>query len=489
MITRRRLSRTVAAITCAAVPMPSLAQHAGAVIARSTPAASRGTWLIRNGAVITVDPALGTLPRADILVQEGAIAAIGERLQAPGAEVIDATDMIVMPGLIDTHYHMWSALGRNFTGDGGFGYFAAKNATSPHYTPEDSYASVLLGLAELANAGITTVHNWSNNTRSPAHADAELQAHRDSLLRARFAYGHPDLLDREALIDFADIVRVRREWFGDGAPFEGLVHLGVNLRGMSQSAPEVFHHEMAMFKSLGLPGAIHAGQSPPNINDAADYERRGYLGPDLLICHYVVGSDEDFAAMARTRTPLSFATHSELRLGRAGDPRAALMRMRKAGLTISLSCDASSLAPPNMLELMRVTWNIGVPWQDTQSAGDRPIQFAEVIRMGTINGAVALGLGEITGSLTPGKRADLILIRTTDINMAPMGVIETSVVQSATAANIDTVMVDGRILKRGGRLVAFDVPRIVAAARAASHRIRAAAGGVLTPFVCADCGG
>jgi len=96
----------------------------------------------------------GVLPRADVHVNNGRIEAVGPDLTAAGAEVIDAADMIVMPGFIDTHYHMWSALGRNFVGDG-FGYFPAKNATSTHYQPVDFYNSVLLGLVELANAGVT----------------------------------------------------------------------------------------------------------------------------------------------------------------------------------------------------------------------------------------------------------------------------------------------------------------------------------------------
>ena len=105
------------------------------------------------------------LPRADILVRDGRIEAVGPDLAAAGAETIDATDMIVMPGFVDTHYHMWSAVGRNFVGDG-FGYFAAKNATSKLFEPADFYNSVMLGLVELANAGVTTVHNWSHNTRT-----------------------------------------------------------------------------------------------------------------------------------------------------------------------------------------------------------------------------------------------------------------------------------------------------------------------------------
>ncbi len=179
------------------------------------PTAARGTYLIRNGAVITVDQA-GVLPRADILVRDGRIEAVGPDLAAAGAETIDATDMIVMPGFVDTHYHMWSALGRNFIGDG-FGYFAAKNATSKLFEPADFYNSVMLGLVELANAGVTTVHNWSHNTRTPAHADAELRAHRESMLRALYSHGHVDQMPRNEPLDFAAIDRVQARVFRQAA--------------------------------------------------------------------------------------------------------------------------------------------------------------------------------------------------------------------------------------------------------------------------------
>lgn len=478
-ITRRSFTGLMGATALAGMasglPWPLRAQDA-------KPAVPRGDYLIRNGAVITVDPGLGTLPRADVLIRAGVIEQVGADIPVPaGVEVIDATDMIVMPGFVDSHYHMWSALGRNYLADDGFEYFPAKSATAALYTPEDFYNSVMLGLVELASAGVTTVHNWAHNVRSPAHADAELRAHQDSMLRARYAYGHIDRLDRNTPLDFTDVDRVRRECFGANAPFEGLVHLGVNLRGIGQATEATFHADMAQAMERRLPIAIHAGQTPPNRTDAVDYEKRGYLGPNFLICHYLPGSDEDFAAMARTGTPLSFATHSEHRLGLAGDAREALMRMRKAGLTISLSFDASSIAPPNMLEVMRFTWNMAIPWKGTPSENDSFLGFHEVIEMGTINGAKALGLAEVTGSLTPGKRADVLLIGTNEVNIAPMANIEATIVMSAQPANIDTVFVDGRIVKRGGRLVAYDVPRIVAAAKASSLRIRQEAGGVLTP--------
>ena len=478
MLNRRRFANLLGATALSAVSAPPLVQR---TFAQGTGApVARGHYLIKNGAVITVDPLRGVLPRADVHVRDGRIEALGPDLQVAGAEIIDATDMIVMPGFVDTHHHMWSALGRNFIRDG-LGYFQAKAATSNLFQPDDFYNSVMLGLVEMANAGITTVHNWSHNTRTPAHADAELRAHRESMLRARYAYGHIDAMPRSQLLDYTDIDRVQREYFASGTAFDGLVTFGVNLRGLSQSDEPVYLEDMKQALTRGLKIAIHAGQAPPNRVIAEDYEKHGWLGPNLLICHYLPASDADATAMARTKTPLSFSPHSEFRLGVAGDPRVALLRMRRLGVLISLSFDATSIAPLNMFENMRLVWNMAIPWRGTPTEKDPPVGFREVIEMATLNGANALGLGDITGSLTVGKRADIILIRGNDINVAPVADIETTVVQSATPANVDTVLVDGRIVKRGGKLVAYDVERIVRQAKASALRIRTAAGERLTP--------
>jgi len=485
MLTRRTLTKVfgLAGVACGCgVPAGFIATAAAQGTAPTT-ASERGVILIKNAAVISMDPKIGVTPRADILVRDGVIENVGENLTSDGAQIIDAKDMIALPGFIDSHYHMWSALGRNYLADG-FEYFPAKGATAKHYTADDFYNSIMLAMAELANNGVTTVHNWAHNVRSPEHADAELRAHRDSRLRARYSYGHIDGLSRDTPLEFADIERVRGEWFGAKSPFDGLVHLGVNLRGVGQATEDTFHRDVAATKERKLPISVHAGQTPPNRMPAVEYEKRGYLGPDFLICHYLPGSDEDYAAMVRTGSPLSFATHSEFRLGLAGDARDAIMRMRKAGLAISLSSDATSIAPPNMLENMRFTWNMAIPWRGTPTEKDKPLGFSEVLAMGTINGAKALGLGDVTGSLTPGKRADIVLIRTNDVNTAPMANIEATVVMSATPQNIDTVLVDGRFVKRDGKLVGYDVPAIVDAAKESSLRIRKAAGGRLAPPSC-----
>jgi 5-methylthioadenosine/S-adenosylhomocysteine deaminase len=447
----------------------------------------RADYLIRDGAVVSVDPTIGMLRRGSVHVRAGVIVDVGVDLDATGAEVIDASDMIVMPGLIDSHHHMWSALGRNFMSEG-FEYYPAKWATSAAYEPADFHNSVMLALVECIRAGTTTVHNWSHNTRSPAHADAELAAHREGFVRARYSYGHRDLLPDDEPLDFADIDRIAMRWFGADSPFGGLVHLGVNLRGPDAGLAPVFHSEMAEARSRDLPVAIHASQGRATKISGPDFESRGYLGPSMLLCHYLPATQADREAMARTSTPLSWAMHSELRLGEAGDPRAALLAMLAADVNVSLSTDATSLAPVNLFEAMSVAWSLGIPWQGTDTAGFAPLSFKQCIEMATINGARALGLGDVTGSVTPGKRADLILIRAHDVNVAPVVDLEATIVRSVTPANIDTVLVDGRVLQRGGDLVELDVDEVVRNAEVSAHAVRTRAGGRLAPAKSARAG-
>lgn len=441
----------------------------------------RSDYLIKGGSVVSVDPQVGILPAGDVLVRDGVIADVGADVPADGAEVIDASRMIVMPGLVETHFHMWSSLGRNFIMDDGFEYFPAKWATASLYEPEDFYRSVKLGLVDAVNSGITTVHNWSHNTRTPAHADAELAAHRDTRVRARYSYGHPDGLAVDQPLDFTDVDRVQGEWFGSSSPLEGLVHLGINLRGPDLGEYDVFVAEMEDVRKRRLPVCIHTMQGGETAVSAPDLEQKGYLGPDFLIAHFLAATEADREAMARTRTPLTYAVHSELRLGEAGDPRTALLKMLAAGVSVSLSVDATSIAPVNLFEAMNVAWNMGIPWQGTDTADFEPVSLRRCIELTTIGGARALGLQDSIGSLTPGKRADVILIRVDDINIAPAADVESAIVRSATPANVDTVMIDGRILKRGGDLLAYDVETVVHEAALSAHAVRARAGGRLAP--------
>ena len=434
--------------------------------------------LIRGGNVVTVDPSIGTLLGADVLLRDGRIAEVGPSLAAAGAEIVDASRMIVMPGLVETHWHMWSSLGRNFVAEE-FEYFPAKWATAAHYEPDDFYRSVSLGLAEALNAGITTVHNWSHNTRTPAHADAELSAHRDIPARARYAYGHIDGLDVDVPLDFADIDRVRRDWFDADPSFAERVHLGLNLRGPDLGSMAAFDQEMAEARARRLPVAIHTVQGASTEVSAVELERKGYLGPDFLIAHFLAATAADRAALARTRTPLSYAVHSELRLGDAGDARAALLSFLADGVDVSFSIDATSIAPVDLFQAMNVAWNMGIPWQGTATSSLPALTFRRCLEIATLAGARALGLGEQVGSLTPGKYADILLIRADDLNVGPLAAVESAIVRAVTPANVDSVLVGGRFVKRGGELVGLNAAGLMKAATESADRIRARAGGRL----------
>lgn len=481
-VSRRSL---LAGAGAAAVPLAIGTTEANAagnwwdwLVPKSTPKPSkRGNYLLKGGAVVSVDDAIGTQASCDVHIKDGVIVAVGKGLRAPGAEVIDASRMIVMPGFVETHYHMWSALGRNFVGDG-FEYFPAKSATVAAYQPKDFYNSVALGLAEAAAAGITTVNNWAHNVRGPEYADAELAAHKAIPIRARYSYGHKDGQPAAQPIDFADIDRVKKQWFGSSSTLDGLVHLGVNLRGPANAN---FAAEMEFAKSRGLPVSVHSGQGPTTGVRASLMEPTGVLGPDFLLCHNLPATAEDRAAMVRTKTPLSLAPHSEMRLGTAGGFHGQLMHSHKDGVLITLSFDASSLAPIDMFQSMNLTWNLGIPWIGTDTEGFPPVLLTDVIKMATLNGAIALGLGDKIGSITPGKRADVILIRQDDLNMAPAADIESAVVRVATPANVDTVFVDGRLVKRAKKLVGINTGRIIGDAAASAHAVRTRAGGRLAP--------
>ena len=215
----------------------------------------------------------------------------------------------------------------------------------------------------------------------------------------------------------------------------------------------VFDAEMAEAKARRLPVAIHTVQGASTAVDATELERKGYLGPEFLIAHFLAATADDRAALARTGTPLSYAVHSELRLGDAGDPRAALLSFLAAGVDVSFSIDATSLAPIDLFQAMNVAWNMGIPWEGTTTASLPALTFRRVLEIGTLAGARALGLGDEVGSLTPGKAADILLIRADDLNVGPLAAVESAIVRTVTPANVDSVLVGGRFVKRGGQLV------------------------------------
>ncbi len=465
---RRDLLRGAAALGAAAAlrPLPAAAQ-AGGGYARLP---GRGEFVIRNAYVLTMDDKLGDLPGSDIHVRNGAIVAVGKGLHAPGAKAIDARTMIALPGLIETHWHMWGTAASNTAGDDPkMGYFSFAKAVGAIFKPEDNARGVRLAIAEAINSGLTTVHNWSHNIVSPAFADAELQAHRAMGHRALFGYGYFGIRMENQAVDVADLPRVNERWI---KPSEGLLTLGICSRGPESNTMDICRAEWEAARKMGLRISTHVGtglarvkarQAIKQLNEA------GLLGPDVILVHDTNTVDTDTETLAKTGTYLSLSPFTELRTGFGIPP---VREFVKAGVPLSLSVDTTVLAGNcDMFAITKALLNL--------ANGEAQSEFAmparKALEIATMGGARALGIADRVGSLTPGKRADIILVRTTDLNMAPFTDPPHMIVQSANPSNVDTVMIDGRVLKRGGKLVGFDVARIVREANETAVRVRAEA--------------
>jgi 5-methylthioadenosine/S-adenosylhomocysteine deaminase len=417
-------------------------------------------YLIRDAFLLTMDgDAPATLATGDVRIEGDRIAGVGRDLDASGAEVLDGRGMIAMPGLVDTHRHMWAAMLRggacygtlaDYFGKVVFTYGAA-------FTPEDTYRSVRFGLAESVDGGITTIHAWEHNIQTPEHARAAVQALRESGMRGRFSYGSSSdpsagssFVKGDETLDFEDILRLRDEEFSEPG---GRLHLGIAARGHEFSREHIWREEFAWAREHGLPITAHSMMTEHDLEDGRAvelYERAGVLGPDLLLVHCIRVDAEEIAHLARTRTPVSISILSNLRCGMGLPPVLAMMR---GGVPVALSLDTMAAADcADMFNAMRITMGI-----ERAKADDGSVyQPREALAQATTAAAHVLGLGDVTGALRPGLKADVVLLRATDLNMAPLNVLDGQVVLSAQPHNVDTVIIDGVMRKQAGELVGLD---------------------------------
>ena len=473
-INRRGLLRFGAGLVAAGAALKAervAAQTSVPAAAGAVP--SRGEILLRGGQVLTMDATLGDLAAGDVHIRDGAIVAVGPQLQAPGAEVIDCSDMIVLPGFVDTHWHLWCTQLRMAirADDPQQGYFPTTLRVGRFCTPADSAVGVRLGVAEGLLSGITTVHDWSHNTVSPEHADAEIAALREMGVRARFSYGTPQGLAGDRSMDLADLARVQRQH----ASSDGMLGIGACLRtpgvqGSRGSIPvEMFRSEMQAIRRLGLPMTLHCG--PRGLVELM--AQNDLLGPDMLMVHPQGMNPAELEATGKARSPWSMAPVIEMSYSAVRSGLIQYDELNRMGVPLGLSIDASAATNADYFNVMRA-----LMWSDWQRNGaPQRLKPKRLVELATIEGAKLMGLGDKVGSLVPGKRADVVAVRKSDINMAPVGDPYYAIVFQGQPANVDTVLVDGRILVRQGRHTAVDVPKLVReaaeSARGIAERARA----------------
>ncbi len=442
--------------------------------------------LFTNGAILSMDPTVGDFRRGDVLVEDGVITHVGGSVNAGDCDVVDASDAIVLPGLIDAHRHLWYSGVRGTGMDEAAGdAIDAWSKLGPAFTPDVLYAFTRAGIANALESGVTTVFDWCHVINSPELAEAAIQAHLDMPMRAVFAYGASM---RQKLDEFAGefgsaswdhAAQVQRRHFSSA---DRRLTFALALQGLDFTTLEITRADIAAARAMGVPMSFHNGVElgPPkeSIKRLAD---EGLLGSDMSFVHCCNTTDEEFRLLADHggRAISCPAVDAAVNLGASPSGR-----MRKNGLSPCFGADALATASGDLFEEARV--GLFLERNDyghvqhagggvVMTHGDR-ISAREALAAVTSVAAKNCWLEGDVGSLTPGKRADLILLRASDSNLWPLGNLLGTVVSAANRGNVDAVMVDGKFVKRDGRLVQIDTDGIRADLISARDSLYAASG-------------
>ncbi len=434
--------------------------------------------LIRGGIVLSQDDEIGEQPNTDVLVEGDRIAEVGRNLAAADARVIEADGDIVIPGFVDTHRHTWETSIRTSAPDYTLGaYFGAiLDKFAPKYRPDDVYAANLWGSLECLNAGITTLVDWSHIMNTPEHADAALKGLRDAGLRAVFAFGFPntsiqawwfgpDYGGSVERIDGDDARRIRRDELSDD---QGLITMALATRGTNFCKEDVVRFEWELAKELGINITVHVAMDRFGYTkmQLRKLKEMGLLYPNTTYIHSSHLLDDEWQMVADSGGNVSLAPQIEMQMGHGWAPAATATKM---GIPVGLSSDVATTASSDQFTQMHAVFaserarRHQIAW-DEDLDGNLPtpdlIDARQVLRWATIDGARVAGVADRTGSITPGKKADLVIIDTKAVNVAPVIDAVGAVVCAADISNVRTVLVDGRVVKDDFRLAAdLDRPR------------------------------
>jgi 5-methylthioadenosine/S-adenosylhomocysteine deaminase len=449
----------------AAIAPAVLAHPATAATQTGSAQGGRGQrTLLKGGTVLTLDRAIGDFVTADVLIEGKKIAAVGPNLKAE-AQIIDASNMIVMPGFVDTHHHQYQTILRGVVADGilnGPRSYVSEiqGILTPVYRPEDAQVSELVASLNQINAGVTTGVDTSQVSHTPQHTDACLDGLAKAGRRTVFAYSggvgpgaqYPQ-----------DIRRLRKERFSSTDQLLTLALGG----GVSEST-------WALAREVGASIVSHVVGNPAAL---VALGKAGLMGPDNEYIHCTQLNETAWKMIADTGGKVSIATPIEMQMRHGMPPIQQALDHR---IFPSLSVDVETNMAADMFTVMRSTFTLQRALVNERIlAGEQNVPplvtCREVLEMATIQGARDCHLDSKIGTLTPGKEADIILLRTDLINVMPLNHAAGAIVTLMDTSNVDTVFVAGTLVKRGGRLVGVDLPKLRQAVEASRDSVMARA--------------
>ncbi len=438
------------------------------------------TVLIKNARIATLDDDGTVHESADLLVEGSTISAIGADLPVPaGADVIDATGMLLMPGMVDTHNHLWENIyqGRS-TGAWGSEYYLESRPLGAAANPDEIYAGTYCASVELLYKGVTSVLDYQHASYRPENLEADLAALKDSGIRAVLGYdlgAKPEYAGSAAR--FPHVEKLMAE--ADGS----LVTIGIALSALNVGSRDTATEEIAFARAHGLPITFHNNRS----GEITLLHEWGLLGPDILPAHGNWITAEEIDLLASVGGYLSASTEVES----FGGNRSLTMngRAHRGGVKITLGTDVPMMVPPGALSNMRHTYllqrvfdgindraegHVERPMAARRRPGSPSIAIGDALRFGTRNGAEAIGYTDV-GSLRVGDQADMVLIDTRKFGMAE-GEPAIHVLFHTSYGDIDTVIVAGDVVKRAGHMSNVDLEEVLVASRAAKDAVYARLG-------------
>jgi cytosine/adenosine deaminase-related metal-dependent hydrolase len=397
-----------------------------------------------------------------VLIDGDTIAEIAPEIPAADAEVIDAANMLVLPGMVDAHRHTWQGAIKHVAPEADLNayFMQVLAAFAPVYRPEDVYVGTLIGALEALDAGITTLFDWSHIQHTPEHTDAAVKAHQDAGLRSVFGYGFPNTGFQwfyESQLDHPhDARRVRDQYFSSD---DQLVSMAMAVRGPELSTMAVTQHDWALSRDLGLRMSVHVGNGAFGVPYRAieQLAAADLLGPGTQYVHNVSLTDAAIDLIAESGGTAVSTPAVEMQMG-FGLPAAG--RFLKRGLRPGLGVDVVTSTAGDLFTQMQTTFQIERLLASLHPEERPLLTCRDVLDMATIDGARSIWLDHRIGTLAPGKAADIVLLRADGLHMSPLNDPIAAVVTSANAGDVDTVLVAGRVRKRDGALVGVDVDHL-----------------------------